>query len=412
MSTQLERELIKELIIRATSEELTPENIEEIKKIVERLERSNYKQAIKDEILKQLGVDRNKYIIFSSISTIFDTLIYLRSIGVRDVEMFVEKFPNVLGLNRESVQRKVEYLQSIGVKDVARLITRFPYLLGLSVENMQEKVRYIQSVVVKNTEKDVGKLIEKHPRLLGYSIEKMQKIIEYLQSIGVNSSKVIKRSPNVLGFSIKKIQKIVRYLQEIGIKNVGKFVEVFPTVLGYSIERIQMKYEYLAEEIGLSAEDIENNPILLILSLEERIVPRWESLKSLGIPLKKGRLALYISSSESEFRQFIKRYTRKIKSQIKRHISEETEKCLSGTVFGRKFKQIEKCIGNYLTAEERLIINRLYRRGLRDLLVHILLDLKKSGKVYYENGRWYLMELRKKYEEVLKEFSKRYEEEY
>jgi len=444
MSTQLERKLIKELVSKVTLEELNHENLREIRKIVEELEKSSDKKALKNTILEYLGVDTGKYEIFPPISTIFDKLIYLREIGIEDIRKVLKNFPIVLNLTLENIKRKVEYLQSVGVgtKDIAELIESFPNLIGLSIENMQEKVKYLQSVGVENIGKvvkkfpytfaysvdriqkivnylekigvkNVGKLIEKYPQILGYSTEKMQERLKYLQSIGIeNVSKVVERFPQVLGYSVEKMQKIVKYLERMGVKNVDKFVEKFPSILGFSIEKIQRNYEYLVKEIGLSVEDIEKNPILLTSSLEKRIEPRWKYLKSLGIYLEKSKIAFYLSMSETVFKKFIERYIKRMKLQIKRHISEEIEKCLSDAILGKRLKQIEKCVESKLTAEERSIINRFYKEGLRSLLVSTLLDLKDSGKVYYERRRWYLMEKRKEYEKIQQEFFKRYEEGY
>jgi len=444
MSTQLERELIKELVRRVTYEELTYENLREIRKIVEELEKSNDGQAIKNAILEYLGIDTSKYRVFSSFSTVLGRLIYLRSVGIKDIRKVLRRFPSVLNLTVENVRRKVEYLQSIGIgtEYLAELIESFPNLIGLSIENMQEKVKYLQSIGVKNIGKvvkkfpytlaysvdrmqkivdylenigvrDVGKLLERYPRILGYSIEKMQERLEYLQSIGIeNVGEVIEKFPQVVGYSIDKMQKIFRCLERMGIKNVGKFVEKFPAILGHSVEKIQKNYEYLVEEIGLSVEDIEKYPILLTSSLEKRIIPRLERLKSLGIYLERGKVSSYLVWSNNLFERVTESYLRRMKLQIKRRISEIIEDCLSDTIFGKKINQIEKCIESKLTAEERSMIKRFYKEGLRRFLVSTLSYLKDSGKVYYERKRWYLMEKRKEYEEIQEEFLKRYEEDY
>jgi len=411
MSTQLERELIKELVRRVTYEELTNENLEEIKKIVEELEKSDYKQAIKNEILKCLGVDTSKYRVTASISTIVNSLIYLRLIGVGDVEKVVKQFPIVLGYSVERMQKIVEYLQRIGVKNIGKVVEKSPYIFAYSVDRMPKVVNYLKKIGVR----DVGKLIEKSPRILRYSIEKMQEKLKYLQSIGIeNVGKVVEKAPQIFGYSIDRMQKIVKCLERMGIRNVSEVIEKNPSIFGLSEETIQRKYKYLVEEIGLRAEDIEKYPILLSLSLERKIIPRLERLKSLGIYSEKDKIPSYLVLSKKLFEQVTESYSERMKLQIKRHISEEIVKCLSDAILGERLKQIEKCIESKLTVKERLIIDRFYKGSLRSLLVSALSDLRKAGKVYYEKRgrRWYLMEKRKEYEKIQEEFLKRYEEGY
>ena len=359
MSTQLERELIKELVRRVTYEELTNENLEEIKKIVEELEKSDYKQAIKNEILKCLGVDTSKYRVTASISTIVDRLIYLRrGVGIKDIRKVLKKFLNVLYLTAENIQRKVEYLQSIGLEkeDIGELVECFPNLLGLSLKNLQEKVEYLQSIGVKDIKKavkkfpytlaysvnkirrvvnylkkigvkNVGKVIENYPPILGYSRKRLKKIVEYLQSIGIeNVGKVVERYPHIFGFSIHKMQKIVKYLERVGIRNVSEVIEKNPSIFGLSEETIEGKYKYLVEEVGLRAEDIEKYTILLTSSLENRIIPRLERLKSLeiyGIYLERDKITFYLVWNKNTFERVTKSYIRRMKLQIERDVSKK-----------------------------------------------------------------------------------------
>jgi len=209
MIKQFEKELVKELIRRVTLEELTSENLEKIRKIVEELEKSDYIQAIAivDEFLKYLGVNISRYRVSLSISTIVNKLIYLRSVGVKNVR------------------------------------------------------------------------------------------------------KVVKRYQHVVSFfvDIKNLQGIVEYLMGVGVKNVGRVIERYPSVLGYSVNRLERKFEYLTKEIGLSINSIETNTFLLGLSLEKRIKPRWEYIKSLGTPLTESQIIKCLKLSEKNFEEYVKK---------------------------------------------------------------------------------------------------------
>jgi len=252
MSTQLERELIKELVRRVTYEELTNENLEEIKKIVEEFEKSDYKQAIKNEILKCLGVDTSKYRITASISTIVNSLIYLRLIGVGDVEKVVKKSPAVLALKKDRMQRNVEYLQSVGVKKVGEVVEKSPHVLIYSVERLQENVEYLKSKGLKK----VGEVVERFPQVLVLKIDRLRRSVEYLtEEIGLSIDS-IEKYPFLLGLSLeKRIKPRWRKMRNLPNLSEGKIVRL----LCVSEKEFEEEVRYHRNYSKIIPEDIEKD---------------------------------------------------------------------------------------------------------------------------------------------------------
>ncbi|MEM4318288.1 MAG: hypothetical protein QW244_00280 [Candidatus Pacearchaeota archaeon] len=103
-----------------------------------RAEKENKLQAAKDQLIESLVGKKIEYKVTSSLSTIVNSIYYLKEIGVEDIGKVVGKSPQVLGYSIEYMKRQVNYLKSIGVEDVGKVIEKFPEVLGYSIEYMKE----------------------------------------------------------------------------------------------------------------------------------------------------------------------------------------------------------------------------------------------------------------------------------
>ena len=89
------------------------------------------------------------------------------------------------------------------------------------------------------------------------------------------------------------MQPRVNYLLNLGVKqeDVGKIITKHPQILEYRVEQtMQPKYEYLVRELHGSVTNIIDFPAYFGYSLEGRIKPRHEFLKTKGRTISISRM--------------------------------------------------------------------------------------------------------------------------
>ena len=153
--------------------------------------------------------------------------------------------------------------------------------------------------------------------------------ILYLADIGVKDiGKVVARHPQVLGLDVEGTMKPrVEYLKSIGVRDedIGKVVARLPQVLGLDVEgNLKPTYEFLSQNFGVTVEDIINNPALLSYSLEKRIRPRYQFLKSKGLE-SKYKVASVLTPSDKNFSGMLKVQLREYMDFKEKYLQERTK---------------------------------------------------------------------------------------
>ncbi|VAI53799.1 unnamed protein product [Triticum turgidum subsp. durum] len=112
-------------------------------------------------------------------------------------------------------------------------------------------------------------------------------MVECAENIGVpRASGMFRHALHAVAFiSEEKIATKVKYFKNTfrwTDAEVGMAVSKYPTVLNKSKESLQRKFEFLISEVGLESAYIAHRPVMLGLSLEGRLRPRYYAVKFLN----------------------------------------------------------------------------------------------------------------------------------
>ncbi|KAK4582099.1 hypothetical protein RGQ29_025318 [Quercus rubra] len=255
---------------------------------------------------------------------------FLRGLDVekQDIGYVLGKYPELLGFKLEgTMSTSVAYLVSIGVRprDIGPMVTQYPYLLGMRVGTMiKPLVDYLVSLGLPKT--ILARMLEKRAYILGYDLEETVKPnVECLLSFGIRRealASVIAQFPQILGLPLKaklssqqyffnlklkidpqgfaqvieKMPQIVSLHQHVIMKpvefllaralpseDVAKMVVKCPQIVASRVELMKNSYYFFKSEMGRPLKELVEFPEYFTYSLESRIKPRYQRLKSKGI---------------------------------------------------------------------------------------------------------------------------------
>lgn len=255
---------------------------------------------------------------------------FLRGLDVekQDIGYVLGKYPELLGFKLEgTMSTSVAYLVSIGVRprDIGPMVTQYPYLLGMRVGTMiKPLVDYLLSLGLPKT--ILARMLEKRAYILGYDLEETVKPnAECLLSFGIRRealASVIAQYPQILGLPLKaklssqqyffnlklkidpqgfaqvieKMPQIVSLHQHVIMKpvefllaralpseDVAKMVVKCPQLVASRVELMKNSYYFFKSEMGRPLKELVEFPEYFTYSLESRIKPRYQRLKSKGI---------------------------------------------------------------------------------------------------------------------------------
>ncbi|KAJ1287671.1 hypothetical protein BS78_02G029000 [Paspalum vaginatum] len=267
----------------------------------------------------------------------------------KDFGTMVYDYPRVLGfLSMEEMNSKAHYLTEFGLstEELGKLLAFKPQLMACSIEErwkplvkylyhlnisqdgmkrmlmvqptifcldletvIAPKVQFLQDIGVRSDA--IGNVLVKFPPVLTYSLyKKIRPVVIFLLTKGgvkqKDIGKVIALDPQLLGCSIAhKLEISVKYLRSLGIYHfvIGQMVADFPTLLRYNVDILKPKYQYLRRVMVRPLMDLIEFPRFFSYSLEDRIVPRHQTLVENRINMK---LRYMLTGSDEEFAQRVR----------------------------------------------------------------------------------------------------------
>lgn len=217
---------------------------------------------------------------------------YLHSLGYtkKDIIKMTKRFPQIYGLNIETMQQKIEDVQKLGYskEEVIRITKSLPSIYGYSIETMQQKIKGIEKLGYSKDE--VIKMTKSYPAIYRHGIENIQQKIKDIQKLGYSKDEIIKltkSSPSIYSLSIENMQQKIEDVQKLGYnkEEVLKMTKSFPSIYGLSIEIIQQKIEDI-QKLGYSKEEVikmtKSLPQIYGLSIEN-IQQKIEFYNSIGL---------------------------------------------------------------------------------------------------------------------------------
>ncbi|GMY25759.1 transcription termination factor MTERF4, chloroplastic isoform X1 [Fagus crenata] len=307
--------------------------------------------------LEKIGISRSKLGEFiknypqvlhaSVVVELAPVVKFLRGLDVekQDLGYVLLKYPELLGFKLEgTMSTSVAYLVSIGVRprDIGPMVTQYPYFLGMRVGSMiKPLVDYLLSLGLPKT--ILARMLEKRVYILGYDLEETVKPnVECLLSFGIRRevlASIIAQYPQILGLPLKaklssqqyffnlklkidpqgfaqvieKMPQIVTLHQHVIMKpiefllgrtvpseDVAKMVVKFPQLVALRVELMKNSYYFFKSEMGRPLKELVEFPEYFSYSLESRIKPRYQRLKSKGI---RCSLNWFLNCSDQRFEE-------------------------------------------------------------------------------------------------------------
>ncbi|XP_054814829.1 transcription termination factor MTERF4, chloroplastic-like [Prosopis cineraria] len=290
--------------------------------------------------LEKIGIPRSKLGEFikmypqvlhaSVIVELAPVVRFLRGLDVekQDIGYVLQKYPELLGFKLEgTMSTSVAYLVSIGVnpRDIGPMVTQYPYFLGMRVGTVIKPLTdYLVSLGLPK--KIIARMLEKRPYILGYNLEETVKPnVDCLISFGLRKESlplVIAQYPPILGLPLKaklssqqyflslklkidpegfaqvieKMPQVVSLNQHVIMKpvefllaraipshDVANMVIRCPQLIASRVELMKNSFYFFKSEMGRPIKELVEFPEYFTYSLESRIKPRYQKLKSKGI---------------------------------------------------------------------------------------------------------------------------------
>lgn len=255
---------------------------------------------------------------------------FLRGLDVerQDIGYVLQKYPELLGFKLEgTMSTSVAYLVSIGVnpRDIGPMVTQYPYFLGMRVGTMiKPLIDYLISLGLPK--KIIARMLEKRPYLLAYNLEETVKpnvdclisfgirkevlplvIAQYPQILGLplkaklssqqfffslklkidpeGFAQVVEKMPQVISLHQNVIMKPVEFLlaRTIPSHDVASMVIKCPQLVALKVELMKNSFYFFKSEMGRPIKELVEFPEYFTYSLESRIKPRYQRLKSKGV---------------------------------------------------------------------------------------------------------------------------------
>ncbi|KAL1334775.1 hypothetical protein HN51_063743 [Arachis hypogaea] len=293
----------------------------------------------------------SKYVLLKSPEKPDSVIALFRSFGFSDLQIHnvIRRSPKVLvSKPKETILPKLEFLISKGASksQLARLIELNPLILQRSLEKhliptfdflnnfIRSEERTVASILravpiltcsktLRNInmlvdlgvrEISMSWLIRQWPWLILYASEvRLKSIVDEVIKMGVDPNKANFVAALYAKFLPKSMwDKKVELYKSFGLTddNIREAFVKHPFCMLKSVQKIEACVGFFVKELGWEPAEVTNNPVLLSLDLDKRIVPRAAVMKILisnGV-IKSGRHAsAYYVSEEEFFKKYVNR---------------------------------------------------------------------------------------------------------
>ncbi|KAG6499759.1 hypothetical protein ZIOFF_039551 [Zingiber officinale] len=249
-------------------------------------------------------------------------LAFLKSYGFDDasVKKILHHSPKCLLLDVEkTLAPKFRAFEDLGFSpsDIVHLVQSNPDTTKVKHERTVPRIEFWQGLL--GSKDALVKVFKNYNWVLGYSIKKrIQPNLEMLRECGSLISRVedlgVPQTSGMFHCTLcalfvvhpKKFKMLMDMFLNFGWSQ-GDFVAAIQkchNLLQRSLKHLQRKMEFLINEAGYASSYIATRPVLLTLSLERRLIPRYRilaALKSRGHCESDYKVTTYMQLSETKF---------------------------------------------------------------------------------------------------------------
>ena len=182
-------------------------------------------------------------------------------------------------------------------------------------------------------------------RIFTMKPELLKETVQRVEELGVErSARMFRRAIAVVAFIDKEvIARRILLLHNVGFSkdDVLAIVRKQPLVLGTSEQKIQGNMDFLMKDVGLEVSYIARRPVLLMYSVERRLLPRHYLLKVLREKgLLKGQPDYYGTASMGE-KIFVEKFVHPFKNHVPGLTDDYASKCWGKTMDGVRSQKTE-----------------------------------------------------------------------
>jgi mTERF domain-containing protein len=236
---------------------------------------------------------------------------YLVSIGVspRDIGPMVTQYPYFLGMRVGTmIKPLVDYLVNLGLpkKILARMLEKRAYILGYDLEETVKP--NVDCLISFGLRKEcLPSVIAQYPQIIGLPLKAKLSSQQYFFSLKLKIdpegfARVVEKMPQVVSLHQNVIMKPVEFLlgRTIPSQDVASMVIKCPQLVALRVELMKNSYFFFKSEMERPIKELVEFPEYFTYSLESRIKPRYQRLKSKGI---KCSLNWMLNCSDQRFEE-------------------------------------------------------------------------------------------------------------
>ncbi|XP_017701688.2 uncharacterized protein LOC108511803 [Phoenix dactylifera] len=248
----------------------------------------------------------------------------LRELGFYESDVIHITLSNASSLNlrlHATLLPKIELWRSLlGSNDVLiKFLKRRLRLLSCSVEKcVLPNLAVLRDCGIP--ESKISVILKQHPAVVVQRPASLQALIDRTEGLG------IPRHSGMFGWALRILYRVneakfkakMEFMRILGWSE-SEFLSAFrmtPSILGASEKALQKKMEFWVKEAGCQPSYLAHHPVLLMCSLENRLIPRYramEILKSKGLCSDdKSPYTIMCLSEENFMKNFILRHKEEV----------------------------------------------------------------------------------------------------
>nr|CAB3458631.1 unnamed protein product [Digitaria exilis] len=175
-------------------------------------------------------------------------------------------------------------------------------------------------------------------RLFTMNPKLLKDTVQRAEELGIDrGARMFRHALALVAFTDEEVvARRIRLLQNVGFSkdDVRTIVRKQPLVLALSEQKVQENANFLIKDVGLDVSYIVHRPVLLMYSVERRLLPRYRLLQVLREKgLLKGELDYYFTASMAE-KIFLKKFVLPFKNHVPGIIDDYASKCLGEATDG------------------------------------------------------------------------------
>jgi len=249
------------------------------------------KQKYKDSFQTLMGT-KTKKVVGSTIHVLTEDFLYFLDLDLKNIRASNKRLEGLFSNSPRSFEEKMNFYKNLGMskKDLTRAINKHPNLLTYSIKaTIKPKIDFLKKLDIG--EEHHARIFTLFPQYLGFNFERtIEPRIRFLKKqrfLDEEITSIIIKQPQVFQYHNELIKGNLDFFKDIGFssRERRKAMIFCPKLLGLNTERNTIPtYNFLLSKFDMPEEYLKKVPNLLTYSIENRMKPRHQFLKS----LKKG----------------------------------------------------------------------------------------------------------------------------